>query len=141
MSAMRLGHYSIRTSDLEGCRRFYVEVMGLRVGYRPSFAFPGLWLYPGEDESDFGVVHIIAEHPGADEYLSRRDANPGGGTGPLDHIAFLARGWPDLRARCLKNGVAYVERTVPDLGLHQVFLSDPSGVTIEMNYPAEEADG
>ncbi|MFZ9740235.1 MAG: glyoxalase, partial [Prochlorotrichaceae cyanobacterium] len=30
-------------------------------------------------------------------------------------------------------------RTVPDLGLHQVFLEDPSGVTIELNFPAAEA--
>jgi hypothetical protein len=32
-----------------------------------------------------------------------------------------------------------VERTVPSLGLRQVFLTDPSGVTIELNYPAAEA--
>ena len=30
------------------------------------------------------------------------------------------------------------ERTVPDLGLHQVFLDDPNGVVIELNYPAAE---
>jgi hypothetical protein len=28
---------------------------------------------------------------------------------------------------------------VPDLGLHQVFLEDPSQVTIELNFPAAEA--
>jgi hypothetical protein len=31
--------------------------------------------------------------------------------------------------------VPYRERTVPDLNLHQVFLDDPSGVVIELNYP------
>jgi hypothetical protein len=35
--------------------------------------------------------------------------------------------------------VPYRERTVPSLGLHQVFFEDPSAVTIELNYPAEEA--
>jgi hypothetical protein len=25
------------------------------------------------------------------------------------------------------------------MGLHQVFITDPSGVTIEMNYPHDEA--
>jgi hypothetical protein len=27
---------------------------------------------------------------------------------------------------------------VPSLGLHQVFIEDPSGVTIELNFPAAE---
>jgi hypothetical protein len=30
---------------------------------------------------------------------------------------------------------------VPDLHLHQVFLEDPSGVTIELNFPAHEVAG
>jgi hypothetical protein len=35
--------------------------------------------------------------------------------------------------------VAFRERNVPSLGLHQVFFEDPSAVTIELNYPAAEA--
>ena len=31
-----------------------------------------------------------------------------------------------------------LERTVPVLGLHQVFIKDPNGVTIELNFPASE---
>ena len=42
-------------------------------------------------------------------------------------------------ARCAQHGVPIRERTVPSLGLHQVFMEDPSGVTIELNYPASEA--
>lgn len=34
-----------------------------------------------------------------------------------------------------------LDRSVPDLGLHQVFLLDPSGVTLELNYPAVEGSG
>ena len=37
-----------------------------------------------------------------------------------------------------KKAVPFRERTVPDLNLHQVFLDDPSGVVIELNYPANE---
>jgi hypothetical protein len=46
-----------------------------------------------------------------------------------------------MRARLKRHGIAYRERTVPTLGLHQVFLEDPSSVTIELNYPAAEAAG
>ena len=44
MSIGKLDHYSIRTLDIEASRRFYTEVMGFQVGFRPLFKFPGLWL-------------------------------------------------------------------------------------------------
>jgi hypothetical protein len=42
--------------------------------------------------------------------------------------------WKTLEA----ENIAWRDRTVPSLGLHQVFIEDPSGVTIELNFPAEE---
>ena len=41
--------------------------------------------------------------------------------------------------RCRRNNVSYFERAVPVLGLHQVFIKDPNGLTIELNFPASEA--
>lgn len=146
MAISKLAHYSIRTADLAASQRFYEAVLGLRRGYRPPFDFPGVWLYAGEDEADFGVVHLIgigADDAGAvDAYLGDRDAGGGeggGGEGAIDHVAFLAADWPAVRARCRARGVACVERDVPALGLLQVFLRDPSGVTVELNFPAAEA--
>lgn len=140
MTHLRLGHYTVRTADMEASCIFYTELLGLRRGYRPPFRFQGLWLYADEDETDFGVVHLI-------EDTKKMDADPCGQAGPfgapstgrLDHVAFLATGWADLKRRCDARGVLYVEATVPALGLHQVFLRDPSGITVEMNYPAAEA--
>ena len=63
MEISKLAHYSIRTTDLEASRRFYTEIMQFRVGFRPPFGFPGLWLYFDDDESEFGVVHIIGTDP------------------------------------------------------------------------------
>lgn len=144
MGVAKLAHYSIRTRDLEATRRFYVEVLGLRVGFRPPFNFPGLWLYQGPDESEFGVVHVIGVDPnggdGLTDYLGHRDDGLIG-SGALDHIAFLATGWNQMRQRCQAHGVDFVQRTVPSLDLHQVFIADPSGVTIELNYPAAEGAG
>jgi hypothetical protein len=53
-------------------------------------------------------------------------------------MAFAATGVADMRTRLQQHGVAFRERTVPSLGIHQVFFEDPSGVTIELNYPAAE---
>jgi len=140
----RLDHFSIRTLDVEASRRFYTDVMGFQVGFRPPFKFPGLWLYNGAPypESN-GVVHIIGvdvnDPQGLKEYLGDRDLETLKGTGTVDHMAFNATGLAEMRGRLKRLNVAYRERTVPTLGLHQVFFEDPSSVTIELNYPAAEA--
>ncbi|SMG60455.1 VOC family protein [Paraburkholderia susongensis] len=141
MPVTKLAHYSIRTLDLEKSCRFYERVLGFKQGYRPPFDFPGAWLYKGGDEGEYGTVHIIGVDPDNPEgllaYLGDRKL-PATGTGTVDHIAFLATGvqamWDTLRA----ENIAWRDRTVPSLGLHQVFVEDPSGVTIELNFPAAE---
>ncbi|MGZ5037045.1 MAG: VOC family protein [Usitatibacter sp.] len=150
MDIKRVDHYSIRTLDLEASRRFYTEIIGLRAGPRPPFDFPGFWLYSGEPPADlrngarnYGLVHLMGvdpDKPGSlDAYVGERKAAPEGGTGALDHVAFAATGRAAMVERCRRNGVSYFERAVPMLGLHQVFIKDPDGVTLELNYPASEA--
>ena len=140
----KLDHYSIRTLDIEASRRFYTEVMGFTAGFRPPFKFPGIWLYNGAQYPDTtGVVHIIGidcnDPEGLKEYLCDRDLDSLKGTGTVDHMAFAATGLDEMRKRLEAHGIAFRERTVPSLGIHQVFFEDPSGVTIELNYPAAEA--
>jgi catechol 2,3-dioxygenase-like lactoylglutathione lyase family enzyme len=140
----KLDHYSIRTLDIEASRRFYTEVMGFEVGFRPAFDFPGLWLYNGARHPEsYGVVHIIgidlANPEGLKQYLGERDLSTLNGTGTVDHMAFAATDLSEMRERLERAAVPYRERTVPDLNIHQVFLEDPSQVTIELNYPAHEA--
>lgn len=73
MPVTKLAHYSIRTTDLEKSSRFHERILGFKQGYRPPFDFPGVWLYKGDDERDFGTVHIIGIDPnnpdGLVEYL------------------------------------------------------------------------
>jgi catechol 2,3-dioxygenase-like lactoylglutathione lyase family enzyme len=144
MPVGKLDHYSIRTLDIEASRRFYTEVMGFTAGFRPPFKFPGLWLYNGAQYPETtGVVQIIGIDPddpqGLKDYLGDRDVASLQGTGTVDHMAFTATGLVDMRTRLQKHNIAFRERTVPSLGIHQVFFEDPSGVTLELNYPAAEA--
>jgi len=143
MPVGKLDHYSIRTPEVEASRRFYTEVMGFAVGFRPPFKFPGIWLYnDAQYPETTGVVHIIGIDPsdpqGLKDYLGDRDVTSLQGTGTVDHMAFVATGLADMRARLQNHGIAFRERTVPSLGIHQVFFEDPSGVTLELNYPAAE---
>ncbi len=142
--ALTLNHYSIRSADLDACRSFYTGVLGLAVGPRPEFPFPGLWMYEGDTTVwANAVVHIIGidrNNPkGLQGYLGDRDEATLKGTGVVDHVAFFATGLLPMRERLKGLGIEARERTVPGLGLHQLFLDDPNGVVIELNYPVAEA--
>lgn len=140
-----LNHFSIRTTDLEASRRFYEEVLGLQVGPRPAFAFPGLWIYAGDTANPYNaVVHIIGIDRNAPEglkqYLGDRDESTLQGGGALDHVAFFATGLAEKLTHLQRLGITPRERTVPSIGLHQLFLDDPNGIVIELNYPAAEKE-
>lgn len=144
MGINKLAHYSIRTTDLEASRKFYTEILGFRVGFRPDFKFPGIWLYMSDDDDkEYGTVHIIGIDPndpqGLIDYLGDKSLDSLQGTGTVDHIAFTATDLVSMRRTLAARSLDFFERTVPSLGLHQLFLTDPSGVTIELNYPAAEA--
>jgi len=142
MAIDRLAHYSVRTTDLAASRRFYTEALGFREGYRPPFEFPGHWLYRDEDESDHGVVHLVGidldDPQGLKAYLGDKPLDGLSGSGAVDHLAFIASGLHELTERLRRMDCEYRERTVPSLGLHQVFVEDPSGITIELNFNAQE---
>ena len=138
-----LNHFSIRTTDLEATRVFYETVLGLTVGPRPPFPFPGLWLYNGDHASTANaMVHVIGmdknDPEGLKQYLGDRDVSSLLGTGAVDHIALLAAGLEGMLEKLERLGVPCRERTVPAIGLHQLFLDDPCGLVIELNYPAAE---
>ena len=141
--ALTLNHYSIRTTDIDACRDFYAQVLGLTVGPRPAFPFPGAWMYRG-DHGDYAnaVVHIIGidrqKTDGLQDYLGDRDETGLQGTGAIDHIAFNADGLAAMLAHLNAGAVPFRERSVPGIGLHQLFLHDPLGIMVELNYPAAE---
>lgn len=141
--ALTLNHYSIRATDLDAVRHFYADVLGLSVGPRPDFPFPGLWMYRGDHADPANaVVHVIgidrADPQGLQQYLGERDEAALAGSGAVDHIAFSATGLAAMQVHLRGRGVAFRERTVPSVGLHQLFLTDPCGVVIELNYAATE---
>jgi catechol 2,3-dioxygenase-like lactoylglutathione lyase family enzyme len=140
---LSLNHVSIRTTDIEATRRFYVDVLGLQVGPRPEFPFPGHWLYQGPlTEYANAAVHVIGidsnDPVGLQQYLGERGADALHGSGAVDHIAFFATDLPGMMVRLQRLGIEARQRTVPGVGLHQLFLDDPSGVVVELNYPVGE---
>jgi catechol 2,3-dioxygenase-like lactoylglutathione lyase family enzyme len=120
MALTRLDHFTILCTDLARSRTFYSDVLGMVDGDRPPFDFPGAWLYVG----DRPVVHLVG---------GRNDKGVHE-TGSVDHVAFTGEDASEMRERLSKRGVAFEERTVPGRPLRQIFLYDPDGVQIEINY-------
>lgn len=120
MALTRLDHFTILCADLARSRAFYSDVLGLVDGERPPFDFPGAWLYVG----DRPVVHLVggSNDKGVHE------------TGSVDHVAFAGEDVAEMRARLTARNVKFEERKVPGRPLRQIFVHDPDGVQIEINF-------
>ena len=138
MALTSLDHCSIRTAKLDETRDFYVDVLGLEDGDRPNFPFPGNWLYV----EGTAVVHLVGIDPddpsGLEEYLGAVELEELQGSGAVDHIAFRAGDATGLMEKLRGMGVAFRERQVPNMDLFQLFLEDPNGITVELNYFGED---
>ena len=133
-----LDHCSIRTTKLQETRDFFVDILGLEDGERPDFPFPGAWLYT----DSAAVIHLIGVDPddpsGLQQYVGGEiRAETLQGSGAFDHIAFRANDPSVLIERLKKTDYAYRERQVPNMNLFQIFVEDPNGITIELNYWGE----
>jgi catechol 2,3-dioxygenase-like lactoylglutathione lyase family enzyme len=134
-----LDHCSIRTTKLQETRQFFVDILGLEDGKRPDFPFPGAWLYTDST----AVIHLIGVDPddpsGLQRYVGGEISSEAlQGSGAFDHIAFRANDPSVLIERLKKTDYAYRERQVPNMNLFQIFVEDPNGITIELNYRGEE---
>ena len=129
-----LQHFTIEPSDLERTKDFYCEVLGLENGDRPPLGFPGYWLYSG----GVATVHLLGERKPREGIVVRGTDKKFEDTGRFDHIAFSATDLAGVRARLKKHKVEYREQVVPRTGAGQIFLYDPDGVGVELNFPPEE---
>lgn len=137
MSLNSLQHFLVRANSLDETRAFFEGVLGLHDGDRPDFPFPGHWLYLG----DVPVVHLVEEGFDKDfaNYMGREvgEKRARDNTGPIDHIAFDASDLEGMRKRIADKGVDSHEQGIGDL--HQIFIRDPNGITIELNFQVGSA--
>jgi catechol 2,3-dioxygenase-like lactoylglutathione lyase family enzyme len=140
MPLNHLEHFLIQTTDLEGTRDWYVDVLGMREGWHPDFKFPVVWLYIGDTD----VVHLTTGGGNVSEnrkaYLGQQ-SEATHGSGVVDHIAFRAYGLRETMAHLRAHNIAFHKRMVDDQGLFQLFMFDPNGVKIELNFANSEAAG
>ena len=114
---------------------FYCDVLGLENGDRPPLGFPGYWLYSG----GVATVHLLGERKPRDGIVVRGTEKKFEDTGRFDHIAFAATDLSGVRKRLQSKNVTFREQIVPRTGAAQIFLYDPDGVGVELNFPPDEA--
>jgi catechol 2,3-dioxygenase-like lactoylglutathione lyase family enzyme len=121
MSLVRaLDHINIRTADLAATRTLFIDVLGLSEGWRPPFPFPGAWLYAGDKD----LVHLVEVD---------QAAMPSDGSA-LDHFAFDIADYDEALRRIEATGLKFRAITTPGTSVKQIFVRDPNGVTIELNW-------
>lgn len=131
---MRHDHILIRVQDLHRMIQFFTEILKLKEGARPAFPFPGAWLY-SENQP---LIHLALNYEGLDSsahkaqehYLGKRSATSQ--QGMVDHIAFQGDDYIALISRLKNSATAYFERSVPVSGEHQVFVTGPEGLLLEI---------
>jgi catechol 2,3-dioxygenase-like lactoylglutathione lyase family enzyme len=129
MSVGVLDHFNIRTRKLADTVRFYEDVLGLEEGARPNFAFPGAWMY----SEGKPVVHLVD--------ISKTDESQKPDSGVVHHVAFISRGFAGMKRHLEAKGFEFDSRQVPGGDLWQIFVNDPNGVMIELNYEAAKEQG
>lgn len=129
MPVTALNHYNLRAPRdlLDKLRTFYCDVVGLEEGARPPFQSFGYWLYAGET----AILHLSEAR--ADE---KRLAGAGN---TFDHVAFTCNGRRAMEALLAQCGVVYERAEVPLTAQVQLFLKDPAGNGVELNF-ADQAD-
>jgi len=138
MALTYLEHFLIQTTNFDATCDWYERVLGLERGYTPDFKFPVQWMYLGDRD----VLHITQGGAKVSENRLRyngQESQDEFGSGVVDHIAFRCKGLPQMIDHLHAQGIAFRQRMVNEQGLYQLFLIDPNGVKIELNFANAEA--
>ena len=102
-------------------RDFYCNVVGLTEGFRPAFERFGFWLYIGNKD----VVHLITPKEGDDRSPLKSS---------FDHVAFKTGEYEGVLKRLTSLNIPFEEKPIPGMTAHQIFLRDPAGNRVELNF-------
>lgn len=128
-------HYTVRARNLDASVAFYTEVLGLRAQTLTDLGFRLALLFLGGQ----AVVNLLETGAGLDRFMGRPAPAYGGGseriTGNIEHLAFNGTDLAEFKARLAAHQVKYSQRVLAGYGIHQLFIEDPDGVELEINFP------
>lgn len=128
MVVQGLDHVNIRVKHPAATIAFFTDVLGMTADSRIS-----TWL---KDQQGNAVVHVgsadasypsDAWHP----FEARADS------GAVHHVALACTGYDEVRRRLDGFSLDYRTGGVPDFGLRQIFVVEPGGVLLELNFRSD----
>lgn len=125
MPLIDIHHVTIKTQNLEATNEFYAGVLGMTFADRPDLGFPGTWFNLGRT-----MLHIVAGNAAVD---ADGKAAPEGGAS-VDHVAIAARDFDAMKQRLIDHDLEWRQSSIPEAKIWQLFVHDPSGVLIELNF-------
>ena len=105
-------------------RDFYCDVVGLSEGFRPTFERFGFWLYIGDKD----VLHLVTPKEGDGRSPQKSS---------FDHVAFKAVHYQDVLKKLKSLDMSFEEKPIPGMTSHQIFLRDPAGNRVELNFDGD----
>ena len=105
-------------------RDFYCDVVGLTEGFRPAFERFGFWLYIGDKD----VLHLITPKDGDDRSPQKSS---------FDHVAFKTVHNQNVLKKLKLLNIPFEEKPIPGMAAHQIFLRDPAGNRVELNFDGD----
>jgi catechol 2,3-dioxygenase-like lactoylglutathione lyase family enzyme len=130
MQVNGLNHINIVTGDLGATVDFYDRLLGMTAQPIPVAppGFDGRWISDAEGNP---IIHVQAYNP------DRHGELKTGLGGALDHVALTCAGFESTKTRCEELGIAYRVNDRMFGNLRQVFVTDPNGVLLELNFPSD----
>ncbi len=131
MPVYGFNHVNIRTPEFRRTLGFFTEALGMSVAVVPGLASAekAAWIL---DEDGTALFHVAS----ADVAYSPSEVLPDPplrASGAIHHVALTCTDLVAMRDRLRHLGLTFRENS-PDQGVRQIFVTDPSGITFELNF-------
>lgn len=129
MSVQAINHINLAVPQplMQQVRDFYVDVIGLEDRPRGIGAQQGHWLYGG----GAALVHLMLPRSGS---VADDGSVSATGSGVIDHLAFTCTNLEAMQTSLKQAGVEYRQHDAREVGLVQLFVTDPAGIRVELNF-------
>ncbi|MET0545344.1 MAG: VOC family protein [Caulobacterales bacterium] len=132
-----LDHVNIRCPDVAATINFFSDVLGMKATLTPGMTdmSEAAWICDAEGRA---VVHVgkgTLLYPFEDAAVA--NITQPEGSGRLHHVALRCTGFAEMERRLQDKKLTFHTNEVPQIGLRQIFVYEPNGILLELNFFAD----